>query len=433
MRMSVKQTQRLRVFGPRWIRIAAGSVLALVLLLPACDRLLEVTVPGRVLEEDLNDPQLATTLALGAQGDFECTFLAYVLATGLWTTDFLTVGATRTQHQIGVRAATTITFTPGDCASTNPHSVWLPVNVSRIQGETAARLITGFPDAAVPNKDYLLAKAHAYTGYAYQLAGEAMCELAFDNGPMVTRQETFKLAETRFTSALEHAARVPAGADLADAQSLGNMARVGRARARLNMGDGPGAVADARLVPVNFVRNVTTSDADPRRRNRVFTINNESRDMAMNGKLYANLRVGTVADPRVPLRDGGGAIGFDGVTYMWYQSKYLTRSTPLPFATWREAQLMIAEVEGGQSAVNVINTLRATHNLPQFSSSNPAEIRAQVIEERRRELWMQGTRLGDMLRLNQPFTTGEDPRGESYGPYTCMPLPDVERLNNPNF
>jgi hypothetical protein len=409
------------------------GALTLVSVLAGCGGLLDVDVPGRVQEGDLSDPRLANTLVLSAQGDFECTFLAYILATGLWTTDFLTTSATRTQHQIGVRAATTITFTPGDCASTNPHSVWLPVNTARIQGETAVRLIEAFPEGSIANKDYLLAKAHAYTGYSYQLAGEAMCELAFDNGPLVTREETFRLAETRFTKALEHAARVTSGPDAADAVSIADMARVGRARARLNLGDAQGVLADASLVPMGFVRNVTTSDADARRRNRVFTHNNEGRQMALNGQFYANLMVGNVVDPRVRLRDGGGAIGFDGVTYMWYQEKYLTRSASLPFATGREAQLMIAEVSGGQTAVNVINALRATHNLPQFSSSDPAEIRAQVIEERRRELWMQGTRLGDMLRLNLPFVTGEDPRGESYGPYTCMPLPDVERINNPNL
>lgn len=94
---------------------------------------------------------------------------------------------------------------------------------------------------------------------------------------------------------------------------------------------------------------------------------------------------------------------------------------------------MIAEVEGGQRAVDIINTLRATHNLPKFASSDPAEIRRTVLEERRRELWLQGTRLGDMLRTNQPFLTGVDPRGGPYGDGTCLPFPVNEEIGNPHF
>ncbi len=71
--------------------------------------------------------------------------------------------------------------------------------------------------------------------------------------------------------------------------------------------------------------------------------------------------------------------------------------------------------------------------LPQFVSSDPAEIRAQVEEERRRELWLQGHRLGDMLRWGTPFPTGLDQRGRQYGSNTCIPIPDPELNANPNF
>jgi hypothetical protein len=114
--------------------------------------------------------------------------------------------------------------------------------------------------------------------------------------------------------------------------------------------------------------------------------------------------------------------------------KYTSRATPIPFATWKEAQLMIAEVEGGQTAVGIINTLRDFHSLPHFSSTDPTEIRNQVLEERRRELWLQGTRMGDMLRLGIPFPTGITPAGEVIVEDTpwCFPTMQAERLGNPN-
>ena len=96
---------------------------------------------------------------------------------------------------------------------------------------------------------------------------------------------------------------------------------------------------------------------------------------------------------------------------------------------------MIAEVQGGQTAVNIINRLRATYSLPRFSSSDANEIRAMLREERRRELWLQGTRMGDKLRWNEPFPTGVDQRGRAYVgvPGECAPIPDRERFGNPNI
>ena len=62
-----------------------------------------------------------------------------------------------------------------------------------------------------------------------------------------------------------------------------------------------------------------------------------------------------------------------------------------------------------------------------------AAISAQVIEERRRELFLDGHRLNDVLRLNLPFDTGTTFKGVPYGDTKCLPLPDAERLANPNF
>ncbi len=53
-------------------------------------------------------------------------------------------------------------------------------------------------------------------------------------------------------------------------------------------------------------------------------------------------------------------------------------------------------------------------------------------EERRRELYLQGTKIGDLLRVDIPgvstddFETGTNQRGNQYGTNTCYPLPDQE-------
>ncbi|HEY7394974.1 MAG TPA: hypothetical protein VH559_09020, partial [Gemmatimonadaceae bacterium] len=56
-----------------------------------------------------------------------------------------------------------------------------------------------------------------------------------------------------------------------------------------------------------------------------------------------------------------------------------------------------------------------------------------VLEERRRQLYSEGQRYGDMLRKNLPFQTGTNRKGQTYSNLTCVPLPNVEIQNNPNF
>src|SRR5690606_29867216 len=145
--------------------------------------------------------------------------------------------------------------------------------------------------------------------------------------------------------------------------------------------------------------------------NTIFNQSNPNSFQASVAEPWRDLTVDGVPAPRVPVQDMGGPVGPDNMTDIWVQLKYRSNADPIPFATGREAALMIAEVTGGQTAVDIINTLRSTYSLPQFSSTDENEIRATVIEERKRELWLQGTRIGDMLRLNLPWVTGRSPRG----------------------
>jgi hypothetical protein len=65
-----------------------------------------------------------------------------------------------------------------------------------------------------------------------------------------------------------------------------------------------------------------------------------------------------------------------------------------------------------------------------------ASLKAQIIDQRRRALFLTGTELGDVIRYNlggslTPAAGSAFPYGGTYGDQVCMPLPDVERLNNP--
>ena len=446
--------------GIRELRVrltGAGTIAAVAVVfsaVAACDSLLEVEVPGHITEPELNDSRLAEELVLSAEASFDCMLSTYVEEIGRWAKDFYYMNTGTGFIYTQLRTREVEDFEQVDCTQTGPTrsaAIWLPLSTARAQAEQAIELVSDFSDEALDHKDFLLAKAHAYTGYTYQLAGETLCELAFDGGPLVTREGAWGIAEQHFTDALQFASQATSAPDGEDVGSIRDMALVGRARTRLYLRETQGVVDDASQVDLGFIRYVQTDGITGRRYNRIYENNNRDISTSVHPS-YQNLEVEGVADPRVPLEQLG-VIAFDAVTDVHTQQKYLSLGADIPFATGREAQLMIAEVQGGQTAVNIINMLRATvedlpwvtgdHDLPVFVSSDPDEILAQVLEERRRELWLQGTKLGDMLRVLEradlpmieglEFETGLNQRDQAYGSGTCYPLPLSEKDNNPNI
>jgi hypothetical protein len=390
-----------------------------------CKDLLTVELPGRVPDAALDDPALAPVLVQGIIADYECAYANYAAATGLLTDELIDatgwIAVTMWEQRrilpnndnLGSAGCTTLGY-----------GVYTPLQVARFQAADVARRLTAFPDAAVPNKNTLLATAAAMEGYAITLLGEGFCEIAIDQGPSMSRAQSLALAETRFSTAISLATA-------ANAAEMLNLARVGRARVRLDLGKLAEAAADAAAVPSGFVYNATYSTANDRRRNRIFFDSQTNLYLSVDPR-YRNLTVGGVADKRVPVANAGRN-GHDGITPLWLQQKYTSDAAPIPIASWREARLITAEIAGGQAAVNAINELRAASGLPAYSSTDPVAIKAQVYEERRRELFLQGERINDMLRLDLPFDTGTTSKGVPYGTTTCLPLPDVERSSNPNF
>ena len=122
----------------------------------------------------------------------------------------------------------------------------------------------------------------------------------------------------------------------------------------------------------------------------------------------------------------------------FYQLKYPTTGTPLPLATFEEAQLIIAEadIRAGSlaTALPILNASRARGGQSTFSGSTQAQYLAELIDQRRRELFAESHHLGDILRFNialQPAVGTAYHFGGTYGTQICLPLPLAERLNNP--
>lgn len=405
----------------------AGLVASLsVVGLTACDTLLEANAPSRILESTLLQPSNATVLVAGVVADFECALNNYVAAAGTISDEFMDSQANAAIWDLDRRTSNPATalYATGGCGGLG--GLYTPISVARFQADQALTLLNGWSDADVPGRGALIARAAAYAGYAYVLLGEGFCSAAVDLGPEMTPAQVFAKAEERFTTAIS---------TTGVADDIRNMALVGRARARINQGKRTEAAADAAQVPDNFVFNARTTAAAGRAENRIYRVNNTTGQITVDSS-FRNLTFGGMADPRVPVADGGRGGSLPTVR-LWVQNKYRSLADPVPIATWREALLIRAEVLGGQQAVNIINQLHDRVNLPHFQSNDPAAIQAQVQEERRRELFLEGHRLYDTIRFSVPlhppvgavFPNG----GGTYGTNKCLPLPDIERLNNPTI
>ena len=400
--------------------LRARPLLAALALLAACDGVLDVKLPGRVREEALDNPVLASTLVAGAQADFECAFTEFVHTTGLWSNELLNSSGGAEVNGWGARLSTYENGT-GTCptvsATRGAFATFLPLQIARRQAEDALRRLDGYTDAEVPNRTALMATAALYSAFSHTLLGEAYCQMALDGGPITTPAAVLAIAEQRFTRAIELATA-------ANDTRVVNAARVGRARVRLDLGRKADAAADARLVPAGFVYNATYANSAFRRNNTVVLNINVNFHESVAPE-YRGLTVGSTPDPRVPVRDAARR-GQDALTPLWTQTKYTATDSPIPLATWDEAQLILAEAEGGQAAVDAINRIRAKYNLPTYAGGTAAQVMAQIVEERRRTLFLDGHAIGDHLRYQIPFATGVNQKGVRYGENTCLPLPQAE-------
>jgi hypothetical protein len=421
------------------VRLARWLILVLPLALTSCDaldNLISVESPSRVVAADLDDPANADLLVNSAINDFRCSLVHFISAGAYvgneWGVGGDTGGGSFVWYDARVFSPTgwTSMYATGDCSGTAPN-VYEPLSKARWLADDVLRRLDDWGDSQVPNRTELTAKAAAFAGYSLTLLGEAMCSAALDLGEEMTPDEIFAEADERFTRAIE-------AAGAAGTTDILNLARVGRARERLNRGQEADAATDAALVPEGFSYEFPYSSADESTENKIYAL--------MDRELMATVEVGYrdmefqgQPDPRVVAVDLG-LLGPGTDIEIWGTTKYTSLDSPVPVATWEEAQLILAEVSlnGGQlqQAVDIINGLHARVGLPPFESNDPAEIRAQLIYERAAELFLEGQHMQDLERFNLPLYPAPGTpfyHGGIYSDQICFPLPDVEYLNNPNI
>lgn len=423
-------------------RLSAGLIAALLLAVGACRDLtsLQQSNPGTLSAATTYVPANAQLLVNGAIGDFECAFSRYVAGSGLFTDELSDAISNPDNFDYDRRTLkSTAGYGTQTCSSANQQpAIYTTLSTARGSTDTVAAKLRGWTDAEMPpgvNRMKLLGQASAYAGYSLVLLGEGMCSAAINAGPELTPAQVLAEAKSRFDSAI-------VAATAANDPTTLNLATLGRARTLLDLGQPAAAATDAAKIPPGFVVNMSTDAINVRRENWVYVTIND-RSFSTVEPISRGLTINGAPDPRVAVTNTGKP-GTTSGTQIWTVDKYTALNTPIPIARWAEAQFIIADAKLAANdiagAVAAINAVRATRpGLPAYDATGQtvAQVQTQLVEERRRELFVEGHRLGDLRRYNLPFLpaagTPYPGGGGVYGTQTCFPLPDIERINNPNI
>ncbi len=421
---------------------ALGILCVLVLAVAACENPLEVPDPDVVKEGDVQDPQALGALVNGAIGDFQVAYTGsgaaegIALASGLLADEYELSGTFPTRLQVDQRRIL------DDNATAEGY--FRRLHQARRAAERAAEAVANFSeDPKDPRRALVLALA----GFTYIFFGENYCSgVPFSKfplgggapefGPPTPTDQIFQIAISRFDEALS----------LVDPDSReGNLARVGKARALLNLDQAAEAANTVATVPTTFVFLLDHSSNTGRQNNGIWSfVNNVERWRVADQEGINGLPYRSDNDPRVLWFDAEGP-GFDQVTPQFSQLKFPSRDSDMPVADGIEARLIEAEaaLQAGDipTFLTKLNDLRASIGMSPVSDPGTDAGRVDLLfKERAYWLWQTAHRLGDLRRLirqygrnsENVFPTGNYFKGGTYGPDVNFPIP-LDEQNNPNF
>jgi len=461
--------------GKAWVVVALGLSLG---ILNGCDSLLEVDLPASLTDQALNDPAGATTLVNSIIGQFETGWNR-----GVWDIHGRSAACEVILQSPGVED-------PCEYVPTIDTDFYNPISISRsFAYQLHAKLTDEWGVIDVPLRSQYLAISSIYAGATVAVMAEFLCEVAIDGGTLMTPDAANEIAETWLTTAI---AEVGTAGDFAlphgIATSAEELAYGLRARVRWARGNTTGALADAKQVSDGFVGWVTREPGLARRNlsaHHSYIIGYEKLfgiidwwvggNNPVTGQAWPNplpftgyIALGILPDGRA-IRDDGLTIRMadapdtqpgreatavadtrvpfiEGITQgssepSHQSAKWTAEDDDLPWVNWKEMQLIAAEIEGGQGAIDRVNVLRAADGLPLVTyadAGNATQIKYMIIEERRRELFMEGryyaTEIKNPGLLWFPRATGNDlETAEGYGGGVKHLMPQDEYLLNPNL
>lgn len=455
-----------------------------VALLAACstEKLLEVEDPDVATPGSLTTPQSLPVLRAATIADFQSAFNGnnngtaalqnegIVTYGGLLADELLNAETFTTRIQIDQRGGPTGI----DLDNSQVRDNFRHLQRARATAELAADAYRQHDPTAVGFAEVMNLGAYTLVLLAeHYCSGVPLSRLTAaggaEFGQPLTTAELLQRAIQKFDSA---AALATAAGTATGASTQLNLARVGKARALLNLNQPTQAAAAVAGVPASFEYRVFHSATTARQNNGLFAYTYLGRRWTIaemegqNGLPFRSLgeersatgAVVTPGDTRVRWERGTGGLsfGFDGTTPLFLPASHSARDSSIVLASGVEALLIEAEaalragdVPGFLGKLNAARSQRGlTGNLTDPGTTAARE--DLLFKERAFALFLTGHRLGDLRRLvrqyNRPANTvfpvgpyGFDPAtprganaGGTYGTEVNFPIPSDEE-NNPNF
>lgn len=438
--------------------VTLGAALLLVAACDAVDDLLTVENPARILPEELNDKQLIEVLANSPVGALQDMYTDYVIWRGSMLTDEQVSGINWEQT---ARVSQRIIRYDED----DSDEMFGELNQIRMISDSATALLRTLVDDPASSEE--LAQTLAYSGYSHVLMGETMCEATYDIGSEIYQPvDIFNFAIAPFQEAID-IATAGGHADIA------NLARVGLARAYLNIGTDAAraqAMTYAEQVPEDFTWWIYYQVNSDETENELYgETQGENHTLGvhphfLNGTFGAEDIVAAQTDPRIQHTsapdEGHNQLTplytpFQGIRFSGFNGETIAdggspaafdRETDVQLASGLEALHHYYEAAGPNgngpagTTLEFVNARRAFGNQPPLVNPTDEELVAELREQRGRDLYLGGFRLGDLrrwLRVNQDdlFPSGPHVNAQwgNYGEATCFPLPLTEYEGNPNI
>ncbi len=439
-------------------RIARYAATAVILAgsTVACNDFLAVENPGAIQEPQLNNPDYIPLMVNGVIGEFQPTWSWVTYYNSLFTDELRNNHVYFEERDIDRRFVS-------EFNGTYSFFYYTQLQRSVFMGDSvASRLTNLLADSA--SRDLRLARVLAYGGYNYIMLAENLCVAPVNLSVLYSPEQLFGFAIERFNRAISvaQAARAAAAAitpattattaRVAGSDSIINLAKVGAARSYLNLNNKTKAIELATGVPAGYNFYAHYSENSPREHNqfygRLSTGAAGSNSASVSGTPYEGLK-----DPRVPhpatTERGMNAVNVfipnSPSSFTTYDGTItgadFTRAAKMRVASGLEGRYIIAEAQGPTATTLIfVNERRAVGGQAATTLTGDA-LMAELRDQRRRDLYLDNHRLGDLRRYKKfygvdlwqrgpyPLTT----TGETYDARECFPLPTSELQGNPNI
>src|SRR5215217_87703 len=423
------------------LRLTIAAALLGTVALAACDqdKLLTSPTPDVVLPGDIASRAALPSAFASAIGDFQLAYAGgyggqsplldynegFAQMTALLTDEMLNAETYNTRIEVDRRATTIINQTT------------LQTFQVAQQARATADLVAARYRDFDPNNPQR-AEVQALAGFMYVMFAEGYCngvptsrvlpDGTFEYGPAQSGTQLLTTAVAKFDSAIT----VALAAGTAGSTAL-NLARIGKGRALLDLGNFAEAAAAVAGVPSSFVYEIQHSETTGRQNNAFFAFNYlESRFTVSENEGTNGLPFVTLDDPRAPVFFGGDVLGenyefgFDGSTPLYFTTKYSDYKSPIPLAIGAEARLIEAEaaLKAGDAGtflakLNLARAAAPTYPAvpdaasparespdPLTAADVPASLAGRIdllFRERALTLFLTGHRIGDLRRLTYQY------------------------------